>query len=219
MDNELYSQLFSVEDIHIQKRKRWIITAIITLFVILLGISGYFIWYKFTYSATLSLLYTPTSATATLNGKVIKAGITKIKPGKYTVTIQKKGFASYSSTINMGANQTNTIAQALLSNDPTTANWYNTHPEDQKINETIGATKANTAIENLQNDFPVASVLPLDGPTYAINYGASPDKKGHFAMFLTYYGDTGKQDALQALQSLGYNPNDYEIIYTDGDSQ
>lgn len=61
----------------------------------------------------------------------------------------------------------------------------------------------------------IAKILPLSGPTYNVTFTDSPDKSSYI-LVITYYTDTGKQDALSAIQSLNYNPSDYEITYING---
>jgi len=201
---------------YLKGRRNLIILGIIVVFGALCAIVGYSFWHSTTYSATVSLTYTPVSATATLDGSPIQSGNTKVKPGTHTITIKKDGFATQSSSIVATKDQTNTVNVVLVSNSPSTADWYLNNPADQTINEAIGADTAAAAADQLQATFPVSSILPLTGPSYSVDYGASPDKNGQFAIFITYYTVAGKQDALNAIQSLGYNPSDYEVIYTDG---
>lgn len=201
---------------YVKWRRNLIIVGIIVIFGGLFAFVGYSFWHSNTYSATILLTYTPTSAVATINGEPIQSGKTKVKPGTYTIMIKKDGFASQSSSVVATKDQTNTVSVSLLSNNPSTADWYNNNPADQTINESLGAQSAAAAADQLQATFPVSSILPLAGPSYEVDYGASPDKNGQFAIFITFYTVTGKQDALDAIQALGYSASDYETIYTDG---
>jgi len=91
-------------------------------------------------------------------------------------------------------------------------------PSDQAIYPVSGSCKdgSNGGLSAAQQAFlPIVKDLPLDGQTFSINYGNSPDKTDAYALFVTYYTNTGQQDALNALQTLGYNPSNYEIIYTN----
>ncbi|MDB5167002.1 MAG: hypothetical protein JWN26_147 [Candidatus Saccharibacteria bacterium] len=199
------------------KRRIWLIAfAFFVVFVGVLLISGYYIWYNNTYNATISLSYAPVSAAATMDGKPINAGDTKVEPGSYTIVVKKSGFTDNTSTVVAKKDQSTPVIIALTPNSPSTASWYSNNPQDQKINEAIGAKNAASSAVELQDTFPVANVLPLTGPSYQADYGTSPTKKGQFAIFVTYYTTTGQQDARDALVSLGYNPSDYEIIYING---
>ena len=61
----------------------------------------------------------------------------------------------------------------------------------------------------------IAKILPLAGPTYKVDLGASADKNS-YSLIITYYSETGKQDAIDAIKILGYDPNIYELTYIDG---
>lgn len=63
--------------------------------------------------------------------------------------------------------------------------------------------------------YEVLKSLPLSGPTYNITFTASKVTPGNNALLISFYSAAGKQDALNALTSLGYNPDDYEIMYSD----
>jgi len=60
----------------------------------------------------------------------------------------------------------------------------------------------------------IAKSLPLSGPSFYITYANSPGTDGD-ALSITTYTPTGGQDALNALISLGYDPNNYKIIYVN----
>ena len=68
--------------------------------------------------------------------------------------------------------------------------------------------------KQFQTTFNIVDMLPTAGNDYEITYGESPDKPGQYAVFINDYGTpNGKQHALDAITSAGYNPDDYEIIY------
>lgn len=59
----------------------------------------------------------------------------------------------------------------------------------------------------------IVQILPLSGPSYNVTYSISTNSS---YLVVTYYTDTGKQDALDAIKSLGYNPDNYAINYING---
>jgi len=62
----------------------------------------------------------------------------------------------------------------------------------------------------------IVEQLPLAGPSYYITTTNSKVTEGGTALLVTYYTVNGQQNALNALQSLGFNPAEYEIIYQNG---
>jgi len=66
---------------------------------------------------------------------------------------------------------------------------------------------------SVEVDFPLGLDLPLTGPNFSIDYTQENSK---YTVFITYYTEAGKQEALDALISLGYNPAEYTITYQAG---
>lgn len=81
--------------------------------------------------------------------------------------------------------------------------------------DSISAQVDKSVSESQKKVLSFAKNLPLTSITYRITYGNSPTNKSTYALFVDMYESTGKQDALSAIQSFGYNPADFEIIYTD----
>jgi len=201
-----------------KRRVALVVTIIGAVFVGTLIFSAYTLWHNSVYSATISLSYAPTIASATMDGKPINAGDIKVEPGSHTIIVKKSGFADSSNAITAIKGQVTKLVVALSPSDSSTTDWYANHPEDQTINEAAGAQAADNSATKLQDTFPIASILPLTGPSYRADYGLSTTKSGRYAVFVTYYTDTGQQDARDAITSLGYNPSDYEIVYINGEN-
>lgn len=201
------------------RRRNILISIIIAFFIIGMVAIIYVAWYKNTHTATLNLLYTPASAAATANGVVVSAGNTQLVPGTYTVVIKKSGFNTYTDKIILAKNSSQTVTAALVSNSPSTSNWYTTHPSDQRIKERIGAISSEYASNEIHNYFQIATVLPLNGRDYSVNYGTSPDHSGQYALYISYTGGPkGQQDAVNTINNMGYNAYNYEIVWTDNDT-
>lgn len=200
-------------------RKKLLIGVVVAFFVIAIGVISYIAWYKSTYSAALSLIYTPASAIATANGQTVQSGTTAMKPGTYTIIIKKSGFSTSTNKVTLTKNNTSTVTAILASNSPETSGWYNSHPADQSIKERIGAINSTNASSNLQQNFKVANILPPNGPDYSISYGTSPDHQGQYALYISYTGGSqGQQDAVSVVSNQGYNAYNYEIVWTDNDN-
>lgn len=61
----------------------------------------------------------------------------------------------------------------------------------------------------------IVKILPLTGPTYSVGFSKST-VSDNYTLIITTYSEGGKQDALNAIKLLGYNPDNYEITYNNG---
>ncbi len=62
----------------------------------------------------------------------------------------------------------------------------------------------------------ISKILPLTGPTYSAVLGDTSDPTKPVPIIVTYYGNTGQQDAIDAIRSLGYDPDDYAFSFING---
>lgn len=73
---------------------------------------------------------------------------------------------------------------------------------------------ADNDIEGTIDDgFPIGKDLPIKGPEYVIDYIHTEGTDNSYTIVITYYAESGKQQALDALISLGYDPSNYTIVY------
>lgn len=107
------------------------------------------------------------------------------------------------------------VEAGLESNDPSTANWYQTHPEDYTIYQGIGDRKADAAYAKQSKDFPIAKILPIVGlyDTYRVDYGVAEDDKTKNVIYISYKNDTYKAQAIKAVEQAGYKLSDYTVVY------
>lgn len=71
----------------------------------------------------------------------------------------------------------------------------------------------NYTDQSIENTFEIGKDLPLTGQNYVVNYTYTQGSDNPYTVVISYYGESGKQEALDALISLGYNPDDYTISY------
>jgi FlaG/FlaF family flagellin (archaellin) len=191
---------------------------IIVAFIALLFIALPLILYSqnLIYSGTINLKFAPKSATAKIGTSSAQFGDNKVHPGTYTVTISKQGFATYTEKVTVNNGQTVSVATALVSNDPSTADWYQTHTDDYSIAQDIGDDAADQAHVTMKKEFPIAQVLPIVGlySTYRVDYGKSPTKTGKYAVYISYQTEADKQKAIQVVKDKGYELSEYEVVYT-----
>lgn len=167
-------------------------------------------------SAKVLVQAAPEKSTITLDGKKIRPGQHSIRPGTHTLVISKAGFASFSTTFKVAKDEKRFVGTALTPNSPETANWYQTHPADAKIAEGISSKNSDQSSQDAQAKLPIIKSLPFVDQLYRIDYGrsqAQPNNPDSVALYIKYYSDAGKQQALQYLEHKGVNPTKTEIIY------
>ena len=191
---------------------------VISIIVIgFITIIGFFIYTRI-FSAKLSFVIAPASAEVTLDGKTFSGGRyeKRVQPGEYTITVEKDGFTSETTTINATADQTTNVLIALVSNDSSTANWYIDHPEDSELNDEVGSRIYSQDQTNLLKDYPIVQDLPETARYWTLNYGICPDGKP-FCVIIA--ADTGYYTyALERLASINnhhYILADYPIAFAD----
>jgi hypothetical protein len=148
----------------------------------------------------------------------VKTGIIRVRPGNAHVVVTKSGFASQTKSVTAQQGKIVSVSIALISNSATTANWYATHPEDQKELEIITGRSYNSGAEQSVQKTPLIASLPHIDNFYRVDYGQSqahPDDPNATAIYITYYSQDGKQQALDWIKFKGFDPASLEIIYVD----
>ena len=166
-------------------------------------------------SAQLSLTIAPKSSTVTIDDhKITSSGTVRIKPGDHTIKITKDGFEEYSESFTISQGETKSILVALVSNDPSTANWYLEHEEDSAILDQIGSIEYDAAAAEFNNNYPIAGSLPYLSKSFSIHYSTNTDYD--FTIRISTY--TGFRnaaiDTLNTLDSDG-DAAKYHIEFTD----
>jgi hypothetical protein len=194
-------------------RKLLIAIAVASL-VILVAILGL---RKQVLNSTLHIDVVPSGSKISVNGKSSSEGNIQTRPGTYKVVVSHSGFESVTRVVNLRKDHTEYVGIILTSNSPKTANWYETHPEDAKKGEGISSKTFLAIGDAQQQKLPLIKKLPYSERQFQISNGnsqLSPDDPTKVAIYITYYTEEGKQEALTWIQSQGYNPAKLEIIYT-----
>lgn len=123
-------------------------------------------------SAKINLIFTPTSAIATIDNHKVKSGIISVTPGNHTIEVKKDGFKSITQDISIKSGETINAFYILDSNSDNTKDWYDEHPEDSAISEQI-LSQENDSLANASVDnYPIIKKLPYETMNYRIDYGA-----------------------------------------------
>lgn len=161
----------------------------------------------------------PNDPTVTIDGqKVSNNGKTAVKPGQHTVLAKRNGFADSTQQVTANTGETKTVRLLMDPNGDAGYQWMRDHPDaavewEGKVGQQFDKNSANTTNKN-----PLISYLPEIRPNWRIDYGKSvahPDDPTAIAITITYGGyELDKQNALQWIKDQGFNPADYEIIFT-----
>lgn len=173
-------------------------------------------------TATLEILVTPASATITINNQVYRNGTVQLEPGNYAAVISKDNFVPQTITLDLQPHTT-TKLYAYLEQSDGSYSWYLDHPDDSLLLDRIGDYLTQQEAAAYIAAWPILADLPIDHIEYPagtdryIEYhvtgGRFPDCQRDFCLKITDVTGGNRQAALQAIQNLGYNPNDYQILY------
>ena len=123
-------------------------------------------------SASIDLLVAPESSNIHIDNHKVTNGKIGVTPGKHTVTARKDGFAEKSTEVEIKSGETSNVHFILESNDPSTANWYKDHPEDQKIAQQINDSQFDSEAASYTEENPIIKYLPFETANYSLNYGS-----------------------------------------------
>lgn len=167
-----------------------------------------------TKTAQLEIEVAPSDAVIVLNDKRVRVGKRRVEPGTYTVTVSRDGFDIQTKNIKLQKGSDEYVGFALVSNNPSTANWYNEHPRDQKIAERVSSIDFDE--HATENTDPIVGDLPFLGPglEYRIDYGSTDDQqKVHLTV--SFVSPEAKADAVAWFANNNYDINKYVVTYTD----
>jgi hypothetical protein len=152
--------------------------------------------------------------------KVNPNGTYHVKAGNHTLKASFAHFISKTSTFSIKVNEKKTVQLYLSPADDEGRNYLSLHPDqDHKISGISGA-QTQQMYNQAQQKITFLNDLPWIDQYFRIDYGASqksPNDPNAVAIYITYYSDAGKQQALDWIQRHGYDPSKLEIIYQQGD--
>lgn len=187
---------------------------VIAIAILLIGYLGFRAYSNRNKTAVFTLEYAPKSASALVGGAKIGQGIQKIIPGTYEVVVSKKGFKTKKVTVKaIKGDVENYIGIVLESDSPDTKNWFETHPEDQKLAEKISSRNYDADSEKAAK-IPILADLPFVGPGeyFRIDFNGLTDK-GQASISITFVDEESKDEALQWMETQGYKASDYDIAF------
>lgn len=187
-----------------------------TVIVVALIVLGGYLAFRGNPEHTLTVKSIPNDLTLTLDGKQIPAnGEIKVKEGEHTLTGERRGFESYTQTVQV--KQDSSYKMFLFSNSAEGRAWEQSHPEEQLEAESEAGRRFDELNRRLEAKYPILQELPYIGPGFTVNQGVSqahPGDPEYLAFYIKITDSEGKKKALEWLTGHGYNPETLELIYT-----
>lgn len=152
-------------------RKQLITIIILLVALIIIPVSVMFIHSQIN-SATINVIIAPASSKILLDNKdIISNGEIKTTPGTHTISAEKDGFTTQSTTVEAKKGETTTVTMVLESNSDATANWYSENADDASVIESIVGAEVTAGMEEQLEDSPIVNILPKITTAYRIDYG------------------------------------------------
>ncbi|MEU4196416.1 PEGA domain-containing protein [Kribbella sp. NPDC026611] len=157
----------------------------------------------------------PNDLTLTLDGKQIPAnGEVKVKGGKHTLTGERRGFETYSQTIDVRGD---TDAKVFLfANSDEGRAWEAQNLEQEKKLQAESSRRFDELNRRMARKYPILQELPYHGPGFTIDQGKSqahPDDPEVLGFYIRVTYPEGRQNALDWLTGHGYKPETLELIW------
>jgi len=169
-------------------------------------------------STFVDIAVAPGGSELKLDGKGVKAGKVLVSAGEHRVSATHYGFAGQAKDFSVSLNETRFVGIVLVPNSPDTKDWYKTHPMDQQMAESIASRNFDQGSADIKQRYPVVSELPFIDQLYRVDYGVpqrATNDPTAIALYVTYYSQDGKKQALTWLKFKGVDIDRTEIVYVN----
>lgn len=158
----------------------------------------------------------PSDAKVTIDGKkaflFTNTGTTYVKPGEYTVIVEKTGYEKYETKLTFDDTR-NMIVRSLAPISDEAKEWAKQHEADYQQNERYGGDVARQNGQHFFKNNPLARQLPIQDPYYQIGYITGEDNQA--TITINTPSPRYRYFAVKRLESLGYSAADYEVVFKD----
>ena len=137
------------------------------------------------------------NTTLYINGNKIDSNLVYLYPGKYQLSAMSEGYYEYSDLITIDKDSKEKNIQIKLFKKP-----------DQTIYYLL-----KTNYDEVIKKYPILSNLPYDNPFINITYSEDSTLNSFTLIVNSYNGY--RQAVINKIKLMGYNPADYNIIFSD----
>ena len=194
---------------------------LISAVVLFLGITTVIMIRDRIYDSTINLLIAPASSKIEIDGQTYTNGKHKIPSGKHSIKISKDSFETKEEEIEIKKGETY-IYYNYLTQPNDSMKWYEENDEDSLLLESIIPALSEKSFKKLQEQYPLIKQLPINIDEYDtdytqhINYSISyTTLDNEVQIIIQDKSGNNYETALKKIKSLGFNPEDYTIQYTD----
>ena len=146
-----------------KSRRAWVLSGTVVLVVL-----GGYVAFRGSPEHNITVRSVPNDLTLTLDGKPVAAnGDLEVKEGKHTLTGERRGFQSYTRTVNVQADSQ--VKMYLFSNGDVGREWERNHPDQVLQTEEESGRKYEERTDRLTQNYPILQELPYVGPGFTAN--------------------------------------------------
>lgn len=208
------------------KTTQKIILLFFVFFLVIIGISAYFIIDDLEKTATIKLVVAPLSADILINDQPFDNMKTyNVKPGDYEIVVSKPDYFetfTKSFTLEPGDSKEFYLELKALPN----TNWYKDHPDDSYSIDTILSHQLSERGDYLTKNYPLLTKLPITVEYYKNNsvyvyyiISYQVDKNNQPTVIIKDFTGGNYDSALARIKAEGFEPNNYKIEYQDKTSE
>jgi hypothetical protein len=155
---------------------------------------------------------TPSDSTMKLDGQEIKKGTHYITPGKHQFVVTRQVFKDQTVDFEIKGGETREFEFFLFSDESAGLEWVKQNPEEAAKLDGEMSRRYEEAVDNTTK-YEIMNDLPILDRYFRIDKGLS-EKGNDFALYIQSGSEEGKAAALETLEYMGYDPKNFEIIYT-----
>ncbi|GAA0576643.1 PEGA domain-containing protein [Kribbella sandramycini] len=167
--------------------------------------------------AKLTVTSIPNDLTLTLDGQQVAAsGELKVKKGTHTLTGERRGFQTYSTTFSADGDEL-AIKMYLYANSAEGREWTKNNPEQELELEREAGRQYDQTQQRLVAKYPIIQSLPFIGVGFKADYTSSktdPNNPEAISVTILTYAPDAKEKALEWMQQNGWDPNTLDIVYS-----
>lgn len=180
--------------------------------------------YYFSRPGYITVTPSPSDSKILISGKAVLANKkTKLSQGYQTITIERSGFKTQTTTVKVSPGKELKLAASLEVNIAyiSQGNKLNLPAADTAVSQGASGQLLAYKIAQAETDNPLIKLLPYITSNFRVDYGASQKDPNSItqAIYITAGTTQAKQAALQWIQGKGGDTSKMEIIYLQPGSE